>query len=295
MLYFKTVAKIYHFVVKKMPEEFIAGLLFNRKPRKIVTSFFHEIAEVQLDPQEMLWHDQHPDQHGFREILVVMTGSTTQRLNDIFYHITENSLLFIDHNEKHTSGYDRESKGWHCWLILMPEGVRWSVFYRSNEGYSFLKRGYIMRSELYNALEKCWDKCCGELSEIKKAALLAELNGIVSLLLSTIGNQLTASPGKQLLKTDENARIAIKQVAAYLHNDCGCRIAEMAHMAGYSQVHFVRLFRRFMGMKPKEYIDIIRREKYKELHGQIPLKQLAEVLGFSSSSTLAHWAAKNSK
>ena len=278
-----------------MHEEFIAKLLFNRKPRKIVTSSFHESAGVQLNPKDRAWHEQHHDQHNYREILLVMTGNTIQRLNDIFYHISENTMLFIDRNEKHTFGYGNESEGLHCWLVLMPEEIRWNFAYCNNTGYSYLKRGYLARSELYNSLEKCWDKFQKNLPEIKQMALLAELNGIIALILSTIGNQLIISLDKPQLASEENSRAAIEQVMAYLHRDCGCRIAEMAHMAGYSQVHFVRLFRRFTGMKPKEYIDMIRREKYKELHGRIPFKHLAEVLGFSSSSTLAHWVSKNHK
>ena len=276
-----------------MHEEFITKLLFSRKPRKIVTSFFHETACAQLDSENRAWYDQHCDQHSYREILVVMTGNTIQQLNDIFYHISENTMLFIDHDEKHTFGYGNESEGLHCWLVLMPGEIRWNFSYCSSTGYSYLKRGYLVRSELYDALEKCWDKCRKNLPEIKQMALLAELNGIVSLILSTIGNQLLSSQSKPQVRSEENARVAIEQVVAYLHRDCGCRIAEMAHMAGYSQVHFVRLFRRFIGMKPKEYIDMIRREKYKELHGIIPFKQLAGVLGFSSSSTLAHWLSKS--
>ena len=278
-----------------MHEEFIAKLLFSRKPRKIITSFFHESAGFQLDAQAKDWQDQHQDQHSFREILLVMTGSTTQRLNDIFYHISANTMLFIDHNEKHTFGYGNESEGLHCWLVLLPEEIRWNFSYSNNTGYSYLKRGYLERSELYDALEKCWDKFQKNLPEIKQMALLAELNGIITLILSTIGNQLISPSDNPQLTSEENSRAAIKQVVAYLHLNCGCRIAEMAHMAGYSQVHFVRLFRRFTGMNPKEYIDTIRRKKYKELYGRIPFKRLAEVLGFSSSSTLAHWVSKNCK
>lgn len=272
-----------------MQEENIANLLYSREPRQIVSSFFSELPAIQLDSKTKKWHEKHSEQHAYREILLVLTGSVLQRLNDKFYRIPPNSMMLFNHHENHTLGYHDESEGIHCWIVLLPGELYWNILSCKNGEYSYLRRGGLARSELYNDLERSWKNCSDNMPELETKAQVAELNAIVSQILVKIGRQLLHSQSQLRQSNEESARVAIQQVAAYLHEYCDCTVAEMARMAGYSQVHFVRLFRRFTGMKPKKYINMIRFRKYAELKGKLPVKQLADKLGFGSSAALAHW------
>lgn len=272
-----------------MQEENIVDLLYSRKPRRLAASFFREIPEADPAPGVREWHEQHCEQHAYREILLVLTGSVSQRLNDAFYQIPADTLLLIDRRERHSWGYNAESEGLHCWIVLLPGKLLWNFVSCKNGEYGYVRRGGLARSELYDALERCWESCSGESPAQEKAAQVAELSAIMSLILVAIGRQMSEFQLQRRLSNEENARVVIQQVAAHVHDCCGCTVTDMARMAGYSQVHFVRLFRRFTGMRPKEYIRMIRFRKYAELHGKIPVKQLAGELGFGSSSALNHW------
>ena len=272
-----------------MQEENIPNLLFTKEQYQLVSSFYSDLPDIQPDDENLEWHKQHGEQHAYREILLVLSGSVVQQLNDLFYRIPEHTLLLINQHESHTIGYSNDSEGLHCWIVLLPGELLWNFAYCKKGEYSYIKRGGLPRSELYNALERCWKNCSSVMPELEKKAYVSEIHGILSLILISIGRQLSNPQRQPQLSSEECARSAIQHVAAYLHENCGCSEKEMARMAGYSQVHFVRLFQRHTGMTPKKYINVIRYRKYAELKGKMPVKQLAALLGFGSSSAFAHW------
>jgi len=277
-----------------MQEKNIPEYLFTKGPYQLVSSFYSDLPDIQLEQENLEWHKQHSEKHAYREILLVLSGSVVQQLNNVFYRIPEHTLLLVNHHESHTFGYDNESEGLHCWIVLLPGELLWNFAYCKNGAFSYVRRGGLPRSELYNALERCWMNYSNGMSDLEKKAYVSEMHGLLSLLLIHIGRQFTNPQRQPQQSNEECARLAIQRVAAYLHENCGCNEKTMARMAGYSQVHFVRLFKHYTGMNPKQYINTIRYRKYAELKGKMPVKQLAEKMGFSSSSALAHWLSLDS-
>ena len=276
-----------------MQKEEIAQLLYSRKPYRIISNFISELPVVELTSEVLQWHRNQEESHPYREILVVLTGSVTQQLNNNFYHVLPNCILFIDSSEHHTLEYSQVSSGVNCWLVLRSGELFWKFVECENGSYSYLRRGILPQKTLFSALEECWNSFSKEMTELDKSALLSELQGVLSLILTNIGRQLT-EPQSSLRQANETiARVAIQQVVAHVQNFCDCTVTDMARLAGYSPVHFARLFHHFTGMRPKEYINLIRKKKYAEMQGAVPVKQLAEILGFGSSAALAHWVKQN--
>lgn len=61
--------------------------------------------------------------------------------------------------------------------------------------------------------------------------------------------------------------------------------------AGYSRVHFQRLFREYTGLTFREYMLKKRLERYRLLLGEVSpnVKEIADQLGFSSVKTFGVW------
>ena len=68
--------------------------------------------------------------------------------------------------------------------------------------------------------------------------------------------------------------------------DSNISVTELAHMCKISEVYLRTLFRRFTGMSPTEYRTELRLKKAKNylLYGDIPINEIAEILGFSSTA-----------
>ena len=87
----------------------------------------------------------------------------------------------------------------------------------------------------------------------------------------------------------------------YTHNDaCYPAIIVIgqfidALQSGKYDPHKVALvmFQTGGGCRASNYINLIRKKKYAEMQGAVPVKQLAEILGFGSSAALAHWVKQN--
>lgn len=72
-------------------------------------------------------------------------------------------------------------------------------------------------------------------------------------------------------------------------------IADLAAEARLSVFHFTRMFKRTVGMSPREYLVQIRIEKARELlvHSDLTILEVAQELGYSSGQVLARAFAKN--
>lgn len=267
----------------------VIHLLYSREKRKIISSFHSDIPEYFPDPETLQWHRQRTESHPVREILLVLSGSTVQQIKGRFYQCDALTLVMFDHNEIHTLGYDPDSSGLHCWLTLLPGDLRWVVMYGTNKYSSSGVQGFIEMPSSVNTLNNLWDEIAKPgIPEPRKMALLAEISGCLAQIFAEVYLQ-AHSTQRKYRKRDEDITKTIQLAKEYLQEHCSCSLREMAQLTGYSPTHFARLFKQVTGTGFKEYLNLIRQEKYIKYYSFMLAKQLAGELGFSSSSALAHW------
>ena len=93
-----------------------------------------------------------------------------------------------------------------------------------------------------------------------------------------------ASPPKSI----RNNTSAIEEVVHYInaHLDEELSIAELAHMASFSEYHFIRVFSDAVGMTPRKYIINVRMDyaKYLLKTTALPITEIGYKIGYSSES-----------
>ena len=100
-----------------------------------------------------------------------------------------------------------------------------------------------------------------------------------------------SNPLKIAEASEPSTREQINMIKNYLRDNSGrdSSIDVLAHIAGYSRSHFLRLFRKYANCHVKEYINMIREEKYSRIKDTHPVKSIAWELGFSSTAAFNHW------
>jgi transcriptional regulator GlxA family with amidase domain len=87
------------------------------------------------------------------------------------------------------------------------------------------------------------------------------------------------------------AHLAIDRAAAYAraHLEAPLDVASLAAVAGLSRAHFVRLFRRFEGVAPSEFVLRERMNRATRLlvKGQLSIKEIADACGFEDPNYFA--------
>ena len=95
-------------------------------------------------------------------------------------------------------------------------------------------------------------------------------------------------------KTYQNA--VMQKILVYIDSAAAvnCSLNSLASLAGYSRTHFQRLFREYTGCSFRDYMEKKRIDRYNSLHEKINLskKEIANLLGFSSTAALNHWEKK---
>jgi len=85
---------------------------------------------------------------------------------------------------------------------------------------------------------------------------------------------------------------AVEEVISYInkHFTENITIADLAEKAGFSQYHFIRIFKKETGMTPYEYIINIRinTAKYLLRNSQLSVKDICFSTGFSSESVFCN-------
>jgi AraC-like DNA-binding protein len=263
--------------------------LISRQARRIIASFHSDVQPVTIGKTELEWHRRHQDSHIRREALLILSGKMVQSLNGHYYQATPNSLFLFDRHERHAKGYYPSTQGRHLWVFFAPDVLVCNLTLCRQGGFRFSHRYFCKNQALIRRLENAWDdsaaQACWQLS-------LAELNALFSIVFAECYRAFSdpEQGGKSEYQMPHLQEI-IQMIKGYLRDNCGrnCSIDTLARLAGCSRSHFLRLFRSHTGMRVKEYVDMIRREKYEQLKGVATVKSIAWELGFASSAALLHW------
>ena len=265
------------------------SLLLSRDKRKIVSSFHSDCREIGIDEKELRWHNEHWNSHVKREALLVITGKTVQSVNGHYFNGGPNTLFLYDHYEKHDDGYSPRANGIHLWIFMLPKLFICNLLSCRKGSFTFTHQYFFRDENTIRRIENIWDEAAKSTSP---DLCLAELNALFNLVFihcfrafsnpkREVGNEFKMPHAHEVLTMIKN----------YLKENLGkdSDINSLAHIAGYSRQHLMRLFQEHTGCRIKEYINVIRREKYEQIKNSMPVKSIAWELGFSSSAAFDHW------
>lgn len=264
------------------PEEL--SLLFSLSPYRLLSSFACDVAPVRrLRPQEAGWHRAHESHHSQREAMLVLTGHTRQALEGRFYECLPGTLFLVDHDERHDCGYSPSSEGVHVWLYVLEGAVICNLFRCGGQRSELERRHVFGERALVERLNQAWNRAVHGAPEG-----MAETTALLRVVFCELSRVFLAdvpAPPADMMES----------IRAHIREKCGrgCSIAALAQLAGCSRQHFMRSFKGAFGCTVGEMLQVVRREKYIELRGSLPLKQLADRLGFGSSAALCHWLRNN--
>lgn len=261
----------------------------------ICSAFPHDISPIDSPPHQK-WLEANSDQHPQQEILISLQGSTVNSLQGISFPVTPGTVLFFDSFEHHDNGYfkvDRNMK--HLWLYFVGRKIIGRMYQAQNNQ---MKAGFqeliIEKEYLFTALQKTWKsvKKSDIAVEYKRKKLISTLELV---LLEIIDHDQRSK--KQSSSSTYQARI-ISTIKDHINDSSGkgLTIDRLAHIAGYSKFHFLRIFQQHTGQRVHEYINKVRIKKVEEMLEQgFMKKEISDELGFSCPVSFANWYRKNFK
>lgn len=270
------------------------SMLLSRTPRMINASFIHESPASNLSDEELAWHEQHRDLHSTREAMLVLEGSVNQRLNSEFFECTPGTLLLFNHNELHDNGYYPETRGVFLWIFLHIDGFLATLTENTEKGLVTRDNIQLSGKDVMDRLTNVWDVLEHDaLTPETKLSYIIELESLFNILFSEASRKFSMPHEKARRQGDSlDAQGKIDLIKNYIREHTGQKsdIKTLARFASISESHFFRLFRQYAGCTVKQYIDIVRQEKYSLLERRKrPRKEIAYELGFSSTEALFHW------
>lgn len=269
-------------------------VLYSREKHPVVMSLHSDLPEYAPTEKTVEWQQSHRDKHAFREIMLVLSGSTVQYLNGKYYLVTAGDMVLFNRKEVHMYGFSPETGGSTCWLGLFKEHIYMTLVDTAGKSFKYRIKTFIPRTAAVDMLEKAWDKASSTSAGTdEKTILIAEISACANLIFTGVWRHIREIP--DFAERPTYAADAVRRVQQYLQNHCGATIQEMTHVAGYSASHLARIFKQHTRLGIKEYIDVIRKEKYNKYKNIIPPKQLAGMLGFGSSAAYFHWVANKNK
>ena len=270
------------------------SILLSRTPHKINASFFHESPSSQLSDDELSWHEQHIDIHSTREAMLVLDGSVNQRLNSEFFECTPGTLVLFNHNEPHDKGYYPEVRGVFLWIFLHIDGFLATLTENTESGLVTRDNIQFSSRDVMDRLTNVWDVLEHDAVNTEtKSSYIIELEALFNILFVEASRKFSQPHEKARRQGDSmDAQGKIDLIKNYIREHSGQKsdIKTLARYASISESHFYRLFKQHAGCTVKQYMDVVREEKYLLLSNRKrPRKEIAYELGFSSTEALCHW------
>ena len=248
------------------------------------------------DDRYQAWLTQRKSRHTFREIMFCLEGTALQHVAGTTYRCTPGTALLIDEGEIHADGYPADQRAFtHLWIMeLGTRSAIANIYHQSNRHGEQQEVPIVLTQAEFDPVIRCWDAVKAPSAwmtpGICRTALLAAVFTLVFRVLDAWNKAETNHQGEER----HRAMISNAQAYAAEHLDSANSLKAIAHLAGYSQYHFSRLFRQYSGQTIHDFVTSCRQKQARELLNQGMLsKQIASKLGFSSPSAFSNWLKRN--
>lgn len=264
-------------------------LLLDRQKRTVVSSFNAALLPEQEFPEEAEWRTTHTQSHFRREVMVMLSGEHSVRFKEKTFAGFPGMMLILNSREKHDAAYfPGTGKSSHLWLIIRPDFINCQCDEMNDGKFTVNFRHFYRDRERIAELNRIWD--AGVRGMIAPEIALMGIQALLDLVIFDILKEKT----NLRIHYFDPAEEAVEKVKSYLDSTNGknASITFLAGIAGFSPMHFQRLFKKSTGMTVGKYINMLRIKRCEELKNVCSTKEIAEELGFSSPSAFCNWKKK---
>lgn len=226
--------------------------------------------------------------HAFIELVYTIGGRGIHRVDGTEYHVKGGDMLIVHHNCRHTvvpvenlryvdimlkpEYVDAALKGTNDIFLLLRLHDFVELSDRVNKDNLLIHFDGEERQKVDTILEWTREE---QSTPLPAGALI--LHSMLSMLLSLIFRKMAEN---------QNFRFSINDdLLWFMERNCCNRISiqEIADKCGYSAEHFSRIFKKYTGVSPAEYVMMCRIKRAKELlvKNDKPIEALIEECGFS--------------
>lgn len=236
------------------------------------------------------WLRRNLHSHACIDIMVVLGGGWYGSDGRVFDCKQGAVFVFFPH-ELHPSGYPPSRDNFeHLWISVAQNKIFTRVL-TAKRG----KLAYVNDINLRLTIEQCGLTQRFFDDDVSEDELKLRATTITAALFSGI---TAAIKQKTTPVPDSQTMVSAKMDAISRHIlETGGRdgsLDYLAHLAGYSKFHFLRLFKKHTGKTVHEYVNDCRKRKIRELAASgLNMKEIAARLNFASSSSFAHWLRKH--
>ncbi len=235
------------------------------------------------------WLRTHLHEHSCLDIMMVLRGRGWYGLDGKVFSCRPGTIFIFLPHQPHPCGYPPDHGDFeHLWIGVM----RGEVLARALTG-RHNRVSYSDRVNSMISLEQCGLPCPLSLPSEHMPAVELRLR-ITALVAALLAGILADNEQRTVTLPDRQPLLARKISAIRRHIlDTGGRNANLdhlAHLAGYSKFHFLRLFKQETNQTVHTYVNQCRRRKAQELRANgLSLKEISAQLGFASPSAFSHW------
>ena len=275
--------------------DILRGLLQTERQRVIATFLPDAASPADVDAEDRAWRERNTELHPYREIMVILKEDIQFQLASRVYEGRVGDIVLFEAFETHDRFHPPSVRdAFTLWMQISPQTIVCSIIRSKDGANKVIIRFEFSNSELCALLNRTWYDV-GSGRKAPEAAGM-EIGGVVNVVRGEFAEKLLNSEvlyNRNFSEAQNRPYLAAVSAMNYI----GTHIAEkiyfddLAERAGYSKQHFARLFREYSGYNFRDYVDHVRMGVFRKLYfvKNMPKKDIARELGFSSSSALIHW------
>lgn len=214
------------------------------------------------------------------QLMFTVSGSGTVRCRGNEYALPAGTGVILPQGKAHEYFPDEGTDWGLSWVIFSGDGIDSVLDYYGLDGSAPIKLSSLM------LMEDIFHRCSGIIRTKDKFCI----HRASPLLCEMINELYLSSAGEEKEKKD-NLR-ALSEAVEYIHKNYAKEITldELSELTGVGREYFCTLFRRKTGMRPFEYIAMIRIREAKKLltYTDMPVAEIGRQVGYGDKSYFGH-------
>ena len=214
------------------------------------------------------------------QLMFTVSGSGTVRCQGKEYALPVGMGVILPQETPHEYFPDEGADWGLSWVIFSGDGINAVLEYYGLDGSAPIKLSSLM------LMEDLFHRCSGIIRTKDKLCI----HRASSLLCEMINELYFSSSAEDKGKKDKCGDLS--EAMEYIHRNYSedITLEELAGLAGVGREYFCTIFRRKTGMRPFEYIAMIRIREAKKLlsYTELPVAEIGRKVGYADKSYFGH-------
>lgn len=258
-----------------------AGMLFSNSTVRVYTAEYICGDGWWLDDRGNNWWNR-KDFFAFNAIYLTKAGRFDLKINDVWYHIGPDALVFIPAGSSLEFSFDGKGS-------LKKYFVHFDLDFGIGPFNSCFDLPCVFSPQNKDKIEQLFCELIHHFRNRSTPASSIAVNGIMTALVAEI---LLQSESEFINQKDSLSK-EMDYAAKYIDNHIGKQISisNLAKKSGYSLTYFTKKFKKAFGCTPSEYISNLKIEKAQSLlrDQNLTVAEVAYLLGFSDTSYFSNF------